>query len=311
MNKIDQILEKAFTTGDLASGGLLEPEQAAKLVQGIFDSSVITVEARREPMKALKKQIDKITFTGDVLQIPTAVGTEHTTLTEPTTTKVVLDAKEAIIAIDLGYDALEDNIEGENLQDTIIELASKALGYEFDRLILNGDSGGATGTYLDILDGILLQSTTNVHDAAGAVLDDTQLLAALRLLPSRYFNDPAQWRYWVHHKAKLDYVNFLGSKNVNDAFSKYLIEAKEPAYQGIPVRKVGGTDEVTVTGAVPGSNAILTRPENIVLGIHRDIMWEFERKPRHRVVQMTMTMRIDVQLEREDAVVKITNIKHG
>ena len=306
MNNIDSILEKAFTTGNLASGGLLEPEQAAKLVQGIFENAVISVEARREPMKALKKQIDKITFVGNVLQKPLAVGTEHTTTTDPTTSKVILDAQEAIIAIDLGYDAMEDSIEGGNIQDTIIELASKALGYEFDRLILNGDTAGGSGDFLEILDGILKQVTTNVHDQLSATMDDQTLFDALKLLPSQYFNDPADWRFWVHHKAKLDYINFLASKNVNDAFSKYLIEAKEPAYQGIPVRKVGGTDEV-----LGKSSAILTRPENVVLGIHRDIMWEFERKPRHRILQMTMTMRVDVKLEREDAAVKIINILHS
>lgn len=307
MNKIDQILEKAFTTGDLANGGLLNPEQAAKLVQGIFDNAVVSVEARREPMKANKRQIDKMTFTGEILQKPVAVGTEHTTTTNPTTSKVVLDAKELIIAIDLGYDSLEDSIEGAGLQDSIIQMCSNKLGFEFDQLILNGDSAGVTGTKLDVLDGLFKQITTNVFDAtAETQLNDVALSGAYKKLPSNYADMIDMYRFFVSHIARINYIDFLGAKNVNDAFSQFLVGGKEPSYQGVPVRKVGAI----ATEAGPKSKGLLIHPKNIVLGIHRDISWEFERKPRHRVVQVTMTMRVDVKLEREDAAVKIININH-
>jgi len=320
MNKIDQILEKAFTSGDLANGGLLNPEQAAKLVQGIFDSAVVSVEARREPMKASKRQIDKMTFTGDILQKPVAVGTEHTNTTSPTTTKVTLDAKEVIIALDLGYDALEDSIEGASLQDSIIQMCASKLGFELDQLILNGDAPGGGGTKLDVLDGLFKQITTNTYDAIGqAVLNEVTLSAAYKKLPSQYSDLIDGYRFYVSHLARINYIDVLGAKAVNDAFSMYLVGGKEPQYMGIPVRKVGAIPTYVVTAANPptipvdilGSKALLIHPKNIVLGIHRDISWEFERKPRHRVVQITMTMKLDVKLEREDACVKITNIKHA
>jgi polyhydroxyalkanoate synthesis regulator phasin len=90
---IDQILEKAFDTGDLASGGLLNPEQSAKFVQGVIDNSKIINECRRVPMKATKRQIDKITYGSNILQKPPSVGTAPTTTSKPTTSKVELDAQ--------------------------------------------------------------------------------------------------------------------------------------------------------------------------------------------------------------------------
>ena len=116
---IDQMLEKAFTTGDLANGGLLLPDQSAQFIKGLFEKAVISKEVRRVPMKANKKQIDKITYGVDVLQKPVAVGTEHTTVTKPVTSKIDLTVEEVIVAIDIGYDSLEDSIEGKGLFDTI------------------------------------------------------------------------------------------------------------------------------------------------------------------------------------------------
>ena len=311
MLTIDQIIEKAFNTADLAAGGLLNPEQAARFVQGIFENAVVTVESRREPMRANKKQIDKITYTGDILQIPSAVGTEHTTLTEPVTSKVVLDAKEVLVAMDIGFDSLEDSIEGGDLMNSILDLSARRVAFEMDRLILHGDTAGGTGSALDILDGLFKQVTTNVSDAAGAIITDVILAAALKKLPGEYLQNEGAWRYYVSHITRLDYIQFLAGKNVSEAFMQYLIGSKEPSYNGIVVRKVGGIKTETVTGAVPGSKALLVNPANIVWGIHRDISIDMERKPRKRVVEVTMTMRVDVKLEREDAAVKITNIKHG
>lgn len=308
---IDQVLEKAFTSGDLANGGLLNPEQAARFVQGIFENSVVNVEARREPMKATKKQIDKITYSGNVLQKPVAVGTEHTTTTSPDTSKVVLDAKEVIVAIDLGYDALEDSIENGTLFNTVMDLTSRKVGLELDTLVLHGDTAGGTGTFLDVIDGIFKQITTNVYDASVAPLDKDVLGGALKKLPGQYFQNESELRYYVSHLARLNYNEYLASIVVNDAFSQYLVGQKEPSYSGVPVRKVGGILTEALAGPFPGSKALLINPKNIVVGVHRDIMFETERKPRKRVVEVTMTMRLDAKLEREDAAVKITNIKHA
>lgn len=311
---IDQILEKAFTTGDLANGGLLHPDQAAKFVKGIFDSAVITAECRRQPMKANKADIDKITYTGDVLQKPTAVGTVHTTTTKPTTSKVQLSAEEVIVAIDIGYDSLEDSIEGQGLFDTIIQLTQSKMGPEMDALLLYGDKAGATGTVLDQIDGVLKRSTSHILDASQATLSDTVLKNAYRLLPGKYADNEANLRFYVSHLARLDYVSALAAKGVNEAFIRYLIEAQEPYYNGIPVRKVGAikTEDLDAgTPVVNGSQGLLINPKNIVLGIHRDIMYEMERVPRARIVEVTITMRLDVVLEEVDAVVKLTNIKHS
>jgi HK97 family phage major capsid protein len=312
---IDQLLEKAFTSTDLTNGGLLNPEQSARFVQGIIDNSVIINECRREPMKANKRQIDKITYTGAILQKPNAVGTDPSTTSKPTTSKVTLDAQECIVAIDIGYDSLEDSIEGQGLFNTILALTGKQLAFDMDSLLLYGVAAGATGTYLDILDGIFQQISTYTYDALAASLSDTVLFKILRKMPSKYVDaQESNMRYYVSHLARLDYVNALAGKGVNEAFVRYLIEAAEPLYNGIPVRKVPAIKTETITdgtGTANGSRALLINPANIIWGIHRDITYEFMRQPRKRIIEVTITCRVDVKLEEELATVKSTNIKHS
>jgi len=85
-------------------------------------------------------------------------------------------------------------------------------------------------------------------------------------------------------------------------------------YNGIPVRKVPAiaTEDIDAgTAVVNGSKAMLINPKNIVFGVHRDITYEMQRQPRKRIIEVTMTMKVDFELEEENATVKITNIKHS
>ena len=115
-------------------------------------------------------------------------------------------------------------------------------------------------------------------------------------------------RFYVSHLARLDYIKALADKNVNDAFMRYLVEAKEPQYNGMPVRKVGAIKEEIMTSPATGSQGLLINPNNIVWGVHRDISVDMERKPRKRVIEVTMTMKVDAKLEQEDACVKVIDI---
>ena len=317
MGKINiaEIIDKAFTSSDLANGGLLQPEQAAKFVRGAIDNSVIIKECRKEPMKATKKQIDKVTYGSSVLQKPNAVGTAPTTTTKPTTTKVTLDAAETIVALDIGYDSLEDSIEGKGLFDTIMELTAKRMAYDLDNLCLNGDVAGATSDYLEILDGVFDQISTYSLDASAVTLSDTVLFNCLKLLPSKYYDeDESNMRFYVSHRARLDYTKALADKNVDSAFVSYLVQGKEPTYNGIPVRKVPAITTETITYGTTtanGSKGLFINPKNIVMGIHRDIMYEFQRQPRKRIIEVTITMRLDFKLEEEEACVEILNIRHS
>jgi hypothetical protein len=117
-----------------------------------------------------------------------------------------------------------------------------------------------------------------------------------------------------YHLARLDYINALAAKSVNEAFVRYLVGGNKPAYQGIEVTKVPAITTEALGDSSPytyGSKGLFINPKNIIWGVHRDITYEFERVPRKRIIEVTMTMRVDVKLEEEDAAVKVTDVKHS
>lgn len=301
---IDEIIEKAFATGDLASGGLLNPEQAAAFVRKLIDATVVLREARRVPMAAAKRLIEKIGFGSRIMQAA-AEGTAPGSTDKPTTSKVELSVVEALAAVDITYSALEDNIERQNLQQTILDLIAERAGLDLEELALHGDTSlGAGDPYLDLLDGLFIQATSHVVNAGTTPISQDVFIDALKALPAKYFRNPAEWRFYVHRNVELDYRNLL-SERATGAGDRYLLENAPVFVGGVPVVFVPAI-KVT-SGASP---ALLTHPQNIIGGFHREISTELERKPRSRTIETTTTVRVDFKFEEEDAVVKITNIKH-
>jgi HK97 family phage major capsid protein len=303
---IDEIIEKAFATGDLASGGLLNPEQAAAFIRKLIDNSVVLREARRVPMGAPKRLIEKIGFGSRIMQAAaegTAPGTTH----KPATSKVELSVVEALAAVDITYSALEDNIERQNLQQTILDLIAERAALDLEELALHGDTASAD-PYLALLDGFFKQATSHVVNAGTTAISQDLFIDALKALPGKYMRNPAEWRFYVHRNVELDYRSLLAER-ATGAGDRYLLENAPVFVGGVPVVFVPAIKS-RASGPDTVSDALLTHPQNVIGGFHRDISTELERKPRARVIESTTTVRVDFKFEEEDAVVKITNIKH-
>lgn len=305
---IDEIIEKAFTTTDLASGGLLNPEQAARFVRKIIDSSVVLREARREPMTNPKKLVEKIGF-GARIMVAATEGTAPVAgdIKKPTTSKVELSTKEALAAVDVTYSALEDNIERQNLQNTILDLIAERAALDLEELALHGDVASAD-TYLALLDGLFKQTVTNTVDFLKAEVSKDAFHKAVRKLPKKYLRNKAEWRFYTHFDIELDYRNLLAER-ATGAGDRFLLEDSPVFALGFPVIPVGALKSRVDTGDTV-SDILLVHPQNIIFGIQRDIFTEMERKPRLRHVETTTTVRIDFKYEEEDATSEVTRIKH-
>lgn len=58
-----------------------------------------------------------------------------------------------------------------------------------------------------------------------------------------------------------------------------------------------------------GADLLLTDARNLIFGIQRDIKWETERHARRRSTSFVLTMRVDTQIENEDALVLLNNLR--
>ena len=89
-----ELLEKALETADLiAGGGDLNPEQSEKFITFLHDLSVMAKDARQIPMKAKKRDINKMGV-GQRASVPAVEGEDPAIRKKPTFSKVTLDCVE-------------------------------------------------------------------------------------------------------------------------------------------------------------------------------------------------------------------------
>ena len=153
-------------TGTLS--GLLNPEQANRFIDYVWDATVLANDGRRVTMRANTMEIEKVNVGERVIRAAAqALGTYDNagatfTKVELTTTKIRLDWE-------VSTESLEDNIEGGALEDHLVRLMTNAFANDIEDLAINGDGGA--DPFLGIWDGFVHQVTTGTaaHEAVVSV----------------------------------------------------------------------------------------------------------------------------------------------
>lgn len=298
MKNSRDIIEKA----DLAvshlqtEGGYLEAEQADKFIDIVIDQPTIINECRSVKMTTPKRKIEKIGFGSRILQAAPASGTALSTRSRPDLGLVELETKEVIAEVWLPYDVLEDNIERENLEDTIMQKIGERAALDLEELIILGDTSSAD-TFLALTEGVIeLTPTSNTVDGSGFTdIDKTLFKTAIHCMPTKYLRNVSLMRFYTSHHVETEYRDYLASRVTQLGDEK--IAGRTPCYSfGVPLAPCA---------LMPNNKLVLTYPENIIWGIQRDIMIETDRDIRRRVLVIVLTMRIDVKLEQSDACVVV------
>jgi HK97 family phage major capsid protein len=303
------ILEKAdLALADLtAGGGILKPAQAQKFMRLLIKESVLMKLATVVPMASPKQQISKIKFGSRILR----PGQEATALTlaeraRPDLSQVELDAKLFKAEVRLSDEVLEDSIERGELRQTIMEMIAEAIARDMEEVLINGNTASAD-PFLAVMDGVLVQATSNVVDAADTAISKNLLRDLLKTLPSEHLRDKKAMRFLTSVDADLDYRNTLAERAT--AAGDRLLEGDTPVlYSGVPVQPVPLFPENL--GA--GSNqtvVLLCNPKNIQVGIWRQIRLESGRDISEGTLKIVATLRFDVKYAEEPGVAKAINVQ--
>jgi HK97 family phage major capsid protein len=303
------VLEKAdLALADLTTGGgLLQPAQAQKFIRILIDESVILKQGTVVPMKSPKQLIEKVRFAGRILR----AGSEAAALpagdrSRPDLSHVELDAQLFKAEVRLNNEVLEDSIERGQLRQTIMQMMAEAISRDMDEVIIRGDKTSAD-TFLAKLDGILKQATSNVVDAQSQTLNKGVLRDMLKSMPSPFLRNKREMRFFTSVDATIDYRDSLADR-ATAAGDKALQEEVEVTYSGVPVMEVPLFPENLGTGSNL-TDAILTDPKNINIGIWRNIRVETDKLVSEGVLIIVATLRFDVRYAEETAVVKTVNIR--
>lgn len=288
----EELVKKAVITADnLATGGKLNPAQSDRFIDYVIDETVLKDNARIIRFRNESLDIDKIGV-GRRVAVPKAEATDPGVRRGVTTSKVSLQPVEIMVPIEIGDTFREINIEGENVEDTIIRMFATQLANDMEDLYINGNKLGAARLQSDMLEGG--SSSLYVKDTYAALQDGWSLLAdggnvvnaggqniglsvfskAIRALPTKFRRNKAQLRWfmspdlWQLYQEKLSTrATNLGDSAVgggtNGAGPFGIPAVPVPLWEFLPLT----VEHIVLTGTTPTAlkggpiqNVVVTQP---------------------------------------------------
>lgn len=309
------LLQKAdVALADLASnGGLLLPEQANTFIRKMMIEPTIMKDVRVVTMSAPKRIINKIGFGTRMLR--PAVSATPLNVSDRykfTTEKVQLQTNEMIAEIRLPYDVLEDNIESAatadngapntgpgGLRNTVIEMMGQRAAVDIEEYGLSADTASAD-PYLAMTDGYLKLALNGGHvvDRLNVPVNKSLFKAGKKAIPKNYLRSLATMKHYVPTDIETDYVDTLADRGT--ALGDVMLQGKQQAY-------AYGTPIVSVP-MMPSTSGLFVDPKNLILGIQRQISMEYDKDITARVYIIVLTLRVALQIEETDAVVRYANL---
>lgn len=286
----------------VSDGGYLRASYAKQFIEIMIKSAKLSGMIRAEGLNTPTQYVDKLGFTGQVLQPGTpGVALSLAQRSKPELGSVQWDAKMFKCEVRLNNAVLEQNIEQGNLQKTIIDKLTKAVGRDTEYVIIQGDTTSST-PLLAVLDGILAQATSNPVNASSTRTDVDLLDQMLRGMPEQFANDVSSMKFITSINAKLDYVRHLASRG-DIVGGNALTNGTGAKYNGVEVVDIPLFPK-TGFPSTNETNILLTDPKNIRLGIWKKIRVDTGKDVSAGVVIIVVETWFDVKFEEENSVVK-------
>lgn len=316
------------TASENGNGGLLNPEQSARFLDYMFDATVIGKVARTVRMKSDTTEIDRVGVGEKLMKLATE-GDNDGANSAVTFSKISLTTKKLRLDWELSTESLEDNIEGPDLEDHIARLMATQAGNDIEDVLLNGNTSLTSDALYKAFNGVVKKSKTygRVVDAGGAAVSRAVFNSALKALPRKYKQRRTDLRFLAGSNLIQDflYANSIGTNQTipQDIASSIIRGDVQPLSGpagyvapyafGIPIVEVPLLPE-TQTGDYSGAagshgDIHLTFPNNVVIGVKRDVTVYRFFWPRKDSIEYTMYTRVGVQIEQADAWVVVKNVK--
>ena len=154
-----------------APGGILNPEQARRFIDYVWDATVLAQDGRRVTMRANTIELEKVNVGERVIRAANQADGAYTNA-GATFTKVDLTTKKIRLDWEVSTESLEDNVEGSALEDHLVRLMTNAFANDLEDLAINGDGGA--DPFLGIMDGFVNQVQTG-GDSHEAVVSVTEI----------------------------------------------------------------------------------------------------------------------------------------
>lgn len=336
---MSDILEKAAASGTVLSplvspgamtaegnsndaGGVLNPEQSRQFIDYIFDEMVLANDGRRVTMRGNTMELDKVRV-GSRLVAKATQAEDTGSNSAPAFTKVELSTTKFRLDYEISTESLEDNIEGQNLEDHIVRLMATQFGNDLEDIAVNGrPATSGNGTYDNTLAGFIRQvkdgNVTGAHEAAAASAtltgiwddgDNTKLTldaleAIYNAMPRKFKARRQDLKFYMNSKHLQELLQDLRNmSSVPEAVAQRVIDGQLPQIGGPAGAQylVFGLPVLEVP-LYPDNFVDITVPSNRIWGFQRDVTVHREFKPKKDTVEYTVFVRMGVALEEKSAI---------
>jgi hypothetical protein len=289
----------------------------------MFDATVVGKLARTVRMRADTTEIDRIGVGEKLMKL--AAEAENTGSNSAVQfSKISLTTKKLRLDWELSTESLEDNIEGADLEDHIARLMATQAGNDLEDVVLNGDTSLSSDNLYKAFDGIVKLAKANGHvvDADGDAVSRAVFNNALKAMPRKYKQRRPDLRFLSGSNLIQDYL-YSTSQNIQNVNPQDIAASiirgdtaglggpagfTAPFAFGIPIVEVPLLKETQ--GADNDLGDIhLTFPNNVVIGIKRDVTVYRFFWPKKDSIEYTMYTRVGCQIEQADAWVVVKNVK--
>ena len=324
----------AMTSFDVSTneGGVLNPEQSRQFIDYIFDEMVLANDGRRVVMRANTMELDKVRV-GSRLVAKATQAEDTGSNSAPAFTKVELTTTKFRLDYELSTESLEDNIEGEQLEDHIVRLMATQFGNDLEDIAINGrPASSGDGSYNNTLAGFYRQTLdatyagaheaaaasatmTNIWESSPESADGSTTTLGLDAIEAIYNALPRKFK-----ARRQDLKFYMNSKHLSELLSELRNIGTVPdmvatrVIDGV-IPQVGGPSgsqylifglPVVEVPLYPDNYVDLTLPSNRIWGFQRDVTVHREFKPKKDTVEYTVYVRMGVAVEEKSAIAYAT-----
>lgn len=317
------LLEKVISTSTIGTapsgGGLLSPEQSNKFIDYMFDATTLGSQVRTIRMRANEVELDRMAIGERVVRLATEAVDDSVNVSVAFA-KVSLTTQKLRLDWELSSESLEDNLEGAGFEDHVARLLSAQAANDIEDVSINGDTQKTNDPLYKAFDGWRkrLYGGANVVDANGDELDRTVFHKALRAMPRKYMARRGALKWFTSAGLLTDYVysdQFIPTEGAvrpaeagNTDPGVAGAAGWSPASPfGIRAQEVPLFPEYVVSGDTR-SDLWLTDPNNLILGVKRELQIFREFKPKKDTIEYTAFIRIGANVENPNAAVLVRNI---
>jgi hypothetical protein len=300
---LTRLRKSAWGYDDMVTGGgAMETSFAKKLFQATAKKAKVMSQMNMFATATQTFKIGSLAFASNVLQpgehgqpLPDAYTTQPTWGKQEYTTGLY----KGKVKIPDGI--FEDNVEEEQLRNTVRRMMSEAINGDMEWIAFEGDTASTTPA-LAVKDGLFKLATSHDKDAGGAALSLTIFQAAWRLLPSQFRDQKSSMVFWGGANAVEDYGDSLTARE-----SK-LGDETITGWDGPFFKKMPVIDVPKIREDLPGTqtHGLMLKPANASIAVWKRVELEPWRDADSGAWVLIVRLRMGMGFAEEDGVVEIS-----